>query len=285
MTELADLIPSPKEEAQRQFRRARVISVSGRSLTVDLDSGAGGAVIPSVDSCNPVPDQWVLILVDGSTMLAVAALNGVYRQPTLIAISDQTATVTGLVNGVSTAVTKVGTFTAVAGEEFPLVWSADGSGVWVLAKAGAAYTPPPPSGGGGGGGGGTPSSYTTNYSATSSGWFSSTGGAGNGTLMLAAGRTGYFNYGTNRMNELQGRTLLSGRIYLVRSSGSGSVSARALKGGVFSSTATLSPGGWLTLPPAVVAHLVAGSGATAMRLTGSGNISGIPAGTIQITWR
>jgi hypothetical protein len=280
VTDLADLIP---DSGGVSFRRGRVISLSGRSLTVDLGAGEAGIIIPSLDSCNPVPNQWVLIMVDGSSMVAVGALNGAYRQPTLIATSNQTSTVTGLLNGVSTAVTKVGSFTASAGEEFPLVWSADGSGVWVLAKAGAAYVPPPSGGGGTGGGGGTtPSSYTTNYPATKSHWFAP--GRGGGGLYLDKG-TGVLDYGTNRMNELQGRTILSGRVLLERLSGSGTVVVAVYKGSLQSGSDGVSPSGWVNLNLARVAQLVNGTGATSLYLTGGGQLKGTPSGTVQIRWR
>lgn len=281
MSELSDL--QVVAETPSPFKTARVISVSGHSLTVDFGSGAGGTVIQSTDSCNPVPDQTVLIAMDGRRPVAVGALGGPYRQATMIATGSSSTTATGVVNGVSKAVTKMGSFTVTNGDELPLIWAPDGSEVWVAAKAGVAYTPPS-GGSGGSGGGSTPGSYTTSYAASSSGWYSNAG-AGNGTLQLASGRTGYFNYGTNRMNELQGKTIVSGRIYLVRSSGSGSISLRALKGSTFSSTQSTSAGGWLSLSSAVVSGLVAGTGATAVRITGSGNINGIPGGTIQITWK
>lgn len=289
MTELADLIPDPQVDLRRLFRRGRVISVNGRSLTVDLDSGPAGIVIPSYDSCNPVPDQWVDIRVDGSTMIAVGAINGDYRQPTLIATSDQTATVTGLVNGVSRAVTKVGSFTAVAGEEFPLVWSADGSGVWVLAKAGAAYTPPPS--GGGGGGGSTPGSYTTNYAPQWSGWEAPGVTSGSGDLNISKARQfapngyGYYKYATGRFSELSSRTILSGRIYMPRVSGDGTVSLMINAGPSFT---TVTPSGWVALAGTRINELIARSsaGPVDVRLaSGAGIVKGIPAGTVQIVWR
>lgn len=280
MSELADLIKTA--DTPDPFRTARVISVNKHLLTVDFGSGVAGTVVQATDSCNPVPNQTVIIAMDGNRPVAVGALGGPYRQQTMIATGSSSTTATGLVNGVSKAVTKIGTFTVTNGDELPLLWAADGSEVWVAAKAGVAYVPP--AGGGGGTGGGGSSTYTTNYATRSSGWNISGSAGGSGDLTLYSGRVGFFAYGTNRMNELQGKTIQSARILLQRVSGSGSVSVRVGKGALLGSS-TIVPNGWMTLPLARVADMVNGSGSVYLYITGSGTLRGTPSGTVQITWK
>lgn len=286
MSELSDLFAAPSSTVST--RRARVISVSGRNLVVDL----GGAVtIPAVASCNPVPDQSVLIAVEGSSMTAIAAIGGVNRQATLTATSSTTTTVTGLLNGASRAVTKAGAFTVTAGDELPLLWAADGSDVWVLGKAGVPYVPPP-SGGGGGGGGGVKSGTAT-YAATWSGSRESAGSWQSGSLRLGSTRMGGFFYGSSRFRELQGRTITGFRVNIVRASGGGSVSVFSVSNsgpGAVSlpdgPTASVSPGGWRSLPIGMANWMISGSGTGGLVIPGgSGTLRGLPYGTLQFDWR
>lgn len=283
MTELADLF-GKSGTGTSPFRTARVIAVNGRTLTVDFGSGAAGTVIEAVASCNPRPDDNVFIAMDGNRPLALGVRNDPYRQAVLIAVSDSTNTVTGVLNGVSTAVTKAGAFTATPGDTLPLHWAADGSSVWVLAKAGAAYTPPS-SGGGGSGGGSAPGSYTTSYAASQSGAFNSSGREYLGDLQLLPGGFGFYGYGTNRFNDLQGKTILSGRVYLPRVDGSGDVTVSVSRGGFEQpGSNSIATGGWGTLPITRLNSLISGSGSAALFFRGSGILKGIPAGTVQITW-
>lgn len=280
MPSLSDLIPATTK--QPSFLRARVISISGRKLTVDI---GGAVVIDSLDSCNPKPDQQVLILDEGTSMLAVGAIAGPYRQATMTVVSNQTDTVTGLVNGVSKAVGKAWAFTATAGDVLPLLWSPDGSNVTALGLPGAAYIPP--SGGGGGGtnpGGGGTTTYTSYYPPTLSGtMYGST--ATNGTVVLGSGKTGFYSYGKNRMNELQGRALVSARINLLRVIGSGNVNIQSVKGTMQSALSSVGTGGWVSLPLIRASELIAGTGETQIFVYGSGQLKGAPGGAIEITWR
>lgn len=287
MTELKDLVTQPALEASSPFRIARVISLVGRSLTVDFGSGAAGTVVQAVVSCAPRPGDNVLVAMDGNRPIAVGVLNDPYRQAVLVTVSSTSTTVTGLLNGVSTAVTKAGAFTVSPGDNLPLIWSADGSAVWVLGKAGAAYVPPPPTGGGGGGGGGgsTPGSYTSSYAATSSGVQLLGGNRQSGDLNM--GFTvdyGYYQYGYGRFNELVGKTILSGQIYLPRTLGSGSVTLQVDGAGGSSSATT---GGWTPLSLTRLNDLISRPivQMVEMKVYGSGSLRGIPAGTVQITWR
>lgn len=278
MTELADVTAEPAPGVT--FRRARVISVSGHSLTVDM---GGGIQVQALDHVYPVPDQWVLLAVDGQGMTAVGAISGVVRQATLTVTSTNATTATGLLNGVSAAVVKMGSFTPSVGNVLPLVWSADGSRVWVGGPEGAA-TVAPPAGGGASGGSGAIGASTATYSASSSGTIMPSGGTVAGQLALGTSRTGFFAFGVSRMNELQGRTLVAGRINLSRISGAGTVSLTASKGGA-TTAQTVTPGGWVALSAGVLSRLVNGTGATFVYLTGSGSLAGIPAGAVQIDWR
>lgn len=283
MTDLSALVSSPSSVAPDLVRLARVISVDKHSLTVDLGNGEG-TVVQASDSCNPIPEQTVVLLMSGSRPVAVGALGGAYRQQTMIATGSTTTTATGVVNGASRAVTKAGTFTVTNGDELPLVWSADSSDVWVLGKAGVPYVPPA-SGGGGTGSSSAPSSYTSYYAATHSGWIRpGTGTGSSGKLQLGSGYYGFFNYGTNRMNELQSRTLVSAHLLLERISGSGSVSVQVQKG-VGLGTSTIASTGWVSFPLVRAQELVSGYGSTYLHFTGTGSLAGMPRGTVRITWK
>lgn len=278
-----------------EYRTAKVLSVSGRSLTVDM---GGPIVVPSLNSCNPQPGQSVGVLIYGpASMVAVGVAGGAYKQATLTATASTTTTVTGVLNGSSTVVPKIGAFTVTNGDVLPLMWSADGSGVWVLAQPGSAYVPPDSSGGGGStppsGGGGTSggtSTYTSTYYATASGTHLTSDISGNlnfnTTFFLTSGAYGYFRYGLGRMRELRNRTLISGRIYLPRLSGSGSVNLSVTGNPGSNLTST---GGWAALGFSRVVELVnvPSIAQTQVQLVASsvGALKGVPAGTIQITWK
>lgn len=278
MAELADLVPVA--DVPLTVRRARVISISGRQLTVDI---GGPVVIGSLDSCNPMPNQWVFIIGEGTSMMAIGAVGGPYRQATLTVVSQTTDTVTGLVNGVSRTVGKTWAFTATAGDVLPLLWSPDGSNVSALGLPGAAYVPPSGGGGGGSNPGGGTTTHTSYYAPVSSG-YSDGGETFSGSVRLSSG-VGYYQYGVNRMNELQGRTIVSASINLLRIIGSGSVTLTAYKGGTLGSS-SVATGGWVALPTARATDLVNGTGATTAHIVGSGTLKGVPdGGTIQIVWR
>lgn len=287
MTELKDVL-AKTSEADSGLRVARVISVDKHTLMVDLNSGAAGTSIQAVDSCNPRPDQNVLIAMHGNRPLAVGVVGGAYRQGTLVATADSTYHVTGLINGVSAQATKIGTFTAAVGNRYPLMWAENAEYVWVLPDPGSGFTPPDPgsgSGGGGSGGGGTPGSYTTSYAATSSGVALLGGSRDPGDLIFNFSIDyGYFQYGYGRFNELAGKTILSARIYLPRTSGSGNVTLQVNGAAGSSSTAT---GGWASLSLTRVNDLIGLPviQMAEMRVTGTGSLRGVPAGTIQITWK
>lgn len=283
MTELADILPKPADGVT--VRRARVIEVQDSSLLVDM---GGGITVARLDSCNPVPGQQVYIISEGSSMTAIAAIGGAWRQDTLTVTADATDSVTGLLNGVSTVVTKMGAYTAAVGAVLPLIWSANGHAVWAGATPGAAYVPPapgaPPTSGGGGATSGT-ASYAATWGgySTGSGWHS-------GALVLPNNLGGFF-YGASRFRELQGRTIDAVRVNLQRLSGSGSVSYEAVPN---SGPSTISDGGpsgsvgtegWSGLPPSVASYLIAGSGTGGLVFTGSGTLAGIPSGTLQFDWR
>lgn len=287
--ELADVI-KPSAPAP-SVRRARVISVAGRNLTVDL---GGGITIPSLDSCNPVPDQWVYIIGEGSSMMAVGAIGGVYRQATLTATSSTSTTVTGLVNGVSTAVTKAGAFTVTNGDVLPLFWAADNSAVWVLGKAGVPYVPPA-EGGGSSGGGGTVTTGTYTYAASRSARFA--GGEWISGSPSAKAGYGIFLYGSGRFRGLQGRTITGFRANLSWSAGGGSLtvyghphaSAPAGPASLGYNAGSRSPTGWVSLPTGLANYLIAGSGTGGLTFAQGGTIfgslHGIPSGTLQFDWR
>lgn len=283
MTELADLLPTSTDLG---FRRARVIAVKSNSLTVDL---GGGIDIACADGCNPLPNQWVWIAVQGSSMLAVAAIGGVYRQATITITAAATNTVTGLVNGVSMVVPKMGAFTPTVGAVLPLIWSADGSGVWAGSTPGTAYVPPP-DGGGGTGGGGTVTTGTATYAATYSGSYLSTGWLSG---YLGGGSPSAFFYGASRFRELQGRTILRARVNLTRFLGSGTVvvygNPQAGPGGAPSlayNGGTVNPTGWVSIPLGLANYMIAGSGTASLAFNFSGlSLNGIPSGTVQFDWQ
>ena len=278
--------------ADSVFRSARVISIAGRTLTVDM---GGPVVVQSLDSCNPLPDQYVLI-ADGK--YAVGAIAGEYRQATILLTTHSTNQVGGLVNGVYRGVSKLGNFTPTVGDVLPLFWSADGSGLWAGDKPGLAYVPPPVTGGssgtgggtstGGGstGGGGIVTTGTATYTALASGYFNDAGRRIDGNLYLNdSSDDGFYVYGHNRMNELQGRSIQWGTISMPRYSGSGTVLLESLKANS-TSTLSVSPGSTVGLSGAFLSNLINGSGGTQVRaISGSGVIRGIPYGTIRIGWR
>ena len=283
------------EVRDSSFRSARVIRVDGRTLTVDM----GGPVeVQSLDSCNPLPDQFVLI-AEGK--FAIGAVAGEVRQATVKITDHSTNTVVGLVNGVSRIISKVGSYTPTIGDVLPLFWSADASAVWAGATPGLAYVPPPVSGGGAGtgtagggggtstgggstGGGGIVTTGTATYSATGSGWFRLPSAA-RGSLNLNSGATGYYEYGFNRMNELQSRSIQWGTISLPRTGGSGNVTITANKGGSTYST-VVSTGSAVGLNGSFLARLIDGSGGVNIYVTGSGWLAGRPSGgIIRIGWR
>lgn len=285
MTELSDLVAGPLLDQSSPFRVARVISVNRRVLTVDFGSGVAGTVVQAVASCNPRPDDNVFIAMDGNRPVALGVMGDPYRQATIKVDGASSTVVLGQLNGVATNVTKAGAFDVTIGDVLPLVWSADGSGVWVLAKPGAAYVPPPSTGGGGSGGGSTPGSYTTTYAATMGGFMAAIGPVAPAAVVLDS-VYGFYTYGNNRLNELQGRSILRARINLPRTSGSGSVTVRSRKGGSVGGSSTVGTGGWVSLPTARVNELIAGSGLTDVRLYGTGTLAGTPnGGTLQVTWR
>lgn len=279
MAELADLFPAAAEVSRSaDLRPAVVLSVAGRVATVDM---GGPITVSCLDSCVPVVGQTVLVGAVGSSRWAVGVVNGTYRQSFLKVTANATTTVTGILNGVSTAVSKVGAFTAGVGDNLLLIWAGDGSVPYVVAPPGVPYIPPS----GGGGGGGTPppsggGTYTTSYAATTSYWFSGFSPTF-GDLDLSRATSAAFDYGVGRMRELASKTLISGRIYLPRVSGSGNVTLKVGVGPGSSSTAT---GGWASLPTTRLNELVAKTSLVSVFLSGSGVLKGIPAGTIQITW-
>ena len=282
--------PAP---ASASMLTARVIKVEGRKLTVDL----GGPIeVQCLDSCNPLPDQHVYIASDRGALMAVGAVNGVYRQPTITVSSSSETSVSGYVNGEYRLLPKMGIFVPEIGDVLPLIWSADASGVWVGSKPGVPYVPPPVSGGSAGSGGGTSTgggstggggivtTGTATYAATRSAWLRS-GASGTGNLILAGGNTGLLKYGYNRMNELQGRSIQWGSISLPRLAGSGAVTLSATKGGVTGATMSATPGSSVGLSGAFLSALINGSGLTDIYVTGSGTLAGTPYGTVRIGWR
>jgi hypothetical protein len=284
--------PAP---ASASMLTARVIKVEGRKLTVDL----GGPIeVQCLDSCNPLPDQHVYIASDRGALMAVGAVNGVYRQPTITVSSSSETSVSGYVNGEYLLLPKMGIFVPTIGDVLPLIWSADASGVWVGSKPGVPYVPPPVSGGSAGSGGGTSTgggstggggivtTGTATYTALASGYFNDAGRRIDGNLYLNdSSDDGFYVYGHNRMNELQGRSIQWGTISMPRYSGSGTVLLESLKANS-TSTLSVSPGSTVGLSGAFLSNLINGSGGTQVRaISGSGVIRGIPYGTIRIGWR
>lgn len=292
MTELADLLPKPGDGVT--VRRARVIDVQGSSLYVDM---GGGITIARLDTCNPIPGQQVYIISEGSSMTAVAAIGGPWRQSTITVTDVSTTDVRGLINGVSTVIPKMGEFTPAVGDVLPLVWSADGGAVWAGGKPGLEYVPPapttPPSSGGGGTGGTTVTTGTSSYPATWAGKYNA-GGSGwiSGNLYSSFDANGFF-YGASRFRELQGRTITGFRVNLVRVSGSGAAevygNGQAGPSGMpplSYNAGSVNPGGWVSLPIGLASFMIAGTGTGALILMGSfGQVAGLPYGTLQFDWR
>lgn len=288
MTELADLFPSRSPDASRsaEIRAAIVTAVSGKMVTVDI---GGPIVVRCVDSCIPVVGQTVLVGAVGTTRWALGVVDGTYRQSFIKVTANGSTTVTGILNGASTAVSKVGAFTATVGDTLLLVWAADGTYPFVVAPPGVPYIPPSGGGGGGGGGGGSPppsggggGPYTSYYAATASGYKSA--GEIYGNVVLGFPSTyGFYRYGYGRMRELIGKTLISGAINLPRVSGSGTATISVVSGLGSSAVTT---GGWAALSGTRLSALVNSPSVsqTEVHLTGSGTLKGTPAGTIQITW-
>lgn len=289
MTELSDLLAAPSDGVTS--RTARVIAVKGRTLTVDL---GGGIDIPCLDSCNPLPDQYVQIISNGTSMIAISAIGGVYKQATVTVTANATNTVTGVVNGVSKVITKMGAFTPAVGDTLPLIWAADGSAVWAGATPGAAYVPPPAGGGGTGGGGGI-TSGTTTYPVSSTSTYTASGGwlTGGGTGQSDT-TTGLFCYGSGRFRELQGRTIRGFRINIARNIGSGTINFYTHAYGTHPSGApALSNGpvgrggsGWISLPVSMANWLIAGSGTGGIAIYGLPFLAlfGSPYGALQFDW-
>lgn len=293
MADLSDIVPVPTPGLTAQS--ARVISISGRTVTVDL---GGPVTIPTLDSCYPVPDQYVWIIGTGTAMIAVGAMGGPYRQATMTVTATNTTTATGIVNGVSGSHAKFGAFTPSIGDVLPLIWSADGNIAWVGPLPGVAYVPPPPSGGGSGGspsggGSGGVTTGTATYAATQAGSFSALSGFQSGRVNFNADGT-YF-YGTSRFKELQGRTITGFRVNLAGvvpyAVGAGSVFGHgaASHGSVSPSHGfsggSISGTGWRPLSLSLAAYLIAGTGTGGLMFTGSGSDAGTPYGTLQFDWR
>lgn len=277
---LESLIPPTPD-----FRQiiARVISVSGHTLMVDL----GGPVqVLAVDGCNPRPNDSVVILVSASSMTAIAAVGGPYRQSKMTVTANATNTVTGVINGVSTAIPKSGTFTATVGQDIPLFWSADGAIVWALPNEQQATSGPPP----GGGSGGTPGGVTTGkstYPPTSRATWSGTWHTL--AVPVTTSLESVMFYGASRFRELQGRTITQFRAFLP---GAGTVSVfghphAGTPGGAPThgySAGSVSMGNWVSLPIGLANYLIAGSGTGGIALTGSYNI--VPSGQqLEFSWR
>ncbi|WP_193510490.1 hypothetical protein [Cryobacterium sp. BB736] len=294
MTELADLLPHDRGSEFVAFRRGRVISVSGRRVKVDL--GTLEITVPAADSCYPVPEQTVLLSVEGSTMTAIAALGGTNKQPTVIVSSSTSTTVTGTVNGVSRVMPKAGLFDVVAGDELPLFWAADGSTAWVGGKAGVPYIPPPEGGGGGGGGGGgTITTGTATYPVTGVGTYSNGTGSwiSTSTVRQGSGISGAWFYGGSRFRELQGRTITGFRINISREAGGdtlnfythGHSSRPGGAPGLSNGPVGRGGSGWISLPTSMANWLISGSGTGGLAISGApaGTLSSL--GTLQFDWR
>lgn len=292
MTDLTDLLAAPAVGITTLT--ARVIKVTGRTLTVDLGGTAAGVDIPCVDSCNPQPNQYVLIQSNGTSMMALGAIGGQYRQATVTVTADATNAVTGMLNGRTATITKMGAFTPTVGAVLPLIWSADGSGVWAGATPGAAYVPPAAGDGGTSSGGGTISTGTATYPATYAGVYSSAYGWASGDPSITTSlSTGGFFYGTSRFRELQGRTITGFRANIVRKGGSAAMSIYGNPQGSPSGAPSLgysagssSASGWITLPIGLANYLIGGSGTGGLAITAVGvALRGLPYGTLQFDWR
>jgi len=274
---LSDIVP--EVPAGLTVRRARVISIAGRSLTVDL---GGPIVVQSLGACYPRPDQFVYMIGEGSSFTAIGVVNDVPRQATITVTADATNVVTGLVNGISVPITKMGAYTAAVGDTLPLIWAADGSGVWAGAKPGAAYVPPP-SGGGSGGSPGGVTSGTSTYALTGAGLYNSfVGGWLNSpALNQSSDTTGLMFYGAGRFRELQGRTIRGFRVNVSRNGGTGNLNfythaygsqpggAPSLSNGPVARAGS----GLISLPVSMANYLIAGSGTGGLAISGSPPVS------------
>lgn len=291
MTELAALLG--RSGGDVRLRTARVMSVSGHDLTVDL---GGGVSVKSIDSCNPVPDQTVLLALFGTSWLAIGIVGGAYRQSTLTVTADNGSTAQGLVNGVSTAVPKTSSAAVTVGDVLPLLWSHDGARVWAITKeqevtvAPAAASPSGASTQVGGGRSTSASSVPVQgvayYSPTRTWTYDNQAGRWlSAVTVIPKVRHGAFFYGLNRFQELQGRQILSCLVFISGgstrsfyrhnlSSPSGSPSLTSL-GVKYAS-------GWVDLGAAAGSALVsAGTGGVYVNSGGS-DISG---GRLQIAWK
>lgn len=286
MVEIADLIPVTGEGLR--VKVARVISVSQHNLTVDMGSAVQ---VLSADSCNPRPNDYVIVLIDGSRMTAIAATGGPFRQSTIIVTASTSTTVTGLINGVSTTISKSGAFTVSNGQVCPLYWPADGSRAWCLPNEQSA-TVDPGTGGSAGGGGGSVTEGSTTYAPTSQGTYHPTTGSWqtNAVLFNTGFSVGAYFYGTSRFRELQGRNIRYIRAFLP---GSGSPTVWGHPHGSrpagaptqASNAGTRTLGGWVTLPNSLATYLISGSGTGGLSFYGGpGQAQGLPTGQIVIGW-
>jgi Alternate to MurJ len=289
--ELADLFQAGGSGIN--LRTARVISVAGSTVTVDL----GGAVtVKTTDGCNPVPEQTVILALIGQSIYAVGALNGPYRQASITATSSTSTTVTGLINGVSTVIPKTSTATVVAGEVLPILWSADGFQKWAISKEADPTLPPPVSGGGSagggsGGGGGVvaPITGTTYYSPTNIANYNVLTSAWAGfATKINANKPGAFFYGNRRFAELQGRTITA--CYIALSGGGARAASRHNRSGpvngstgVVAGIGTITASGNVNLGAAVGAALVAGTGTAGIYL--ASGVNAISGGRLRFDWR
>lgn len=289
MAELSDL--APEVPAGLSVRRARVISIAGRSLTVDL---GGPIVVQALDSCNPIPNQFVYLIGEGTSFTAIAAVGGAPRQSTITVTVDGPSGVAGLVNGVLVTVAKVGAFTATVGDVLPLFWSADGSGVWAGQKGSSAYVPPPSGSGSGGSPGGVTSGTSTYSVSGSSTYISQFASWGGPTVIQDDGWYGLFFYGGGRFKELQGRTISGFRINISRMNGSGTLNFYTHGYGSQPSGApSISNGpigrggsGWISLPTSMANWLIAGSGSGGLAISGAPfvRLAGSPYGALRFDW-
>lgn len=209
---------SSEGRESRPFLFARIIEVipsaNGTRLRVDLLNGSAGSEIQAVGSFY-IPDRTVMIAVDGLLMTAVGMVDGPTRQATLTVVSSTSTTVTGVVNGESLSVPKLGTFTVSSGAVVPLLWGDDGR-VWAGGLPGEPTLPPNP--GGGGGGGGVQTFTTVVHPASTS----STGAL----------------YAVNAFKQFSGKTILSASVGL-RVAANRTI--RSLDGGTQVGSGTVTP--------------------------------------------
>lgn len=290
MTGLEDLVPAP-QDPEATFKTARVISVSGHTLTCDV----GGVAVTAIatDSCYPRADDYVVLMVQGAAYTAIGAVGGPVRQSLLTVTDSDATTVTGSLNGVSTTIPKSGSFSVSNGEMCLLHWSARGDRVWALPPEQAA-TSPGGSGAGAGGGAGGFNSGKTVYSARSMGTYYTTYGRwSTGFARPSATQYGLIFYGTNRFAELRGRTLTSIRAYLPKAAGPTStisIGGHPYSGAsglpiIGTTTVSRTIGGWVSLPLSLASYLVsAGTGGLWLQ-TSTGDALVNSGGQIEIGWR